>query len=204
MSDLQCAATLLVARHGEATYDDPSVATNDGGWLTTLGRRQAVDLAESLADKRIAGIWCSDLARAVQTAEIASARLGDLPVRVRTGLREASVGDFAGEPDADAVFDRVYLPWLDGDMGSHAPGGESGVEVLRRVTAELESAADQYRGETILIVSHSGAIGLTLPALARNVPHDFARDKTVTNGGVCEIVVDDDGWLLRTWNGGPV
>src|SRR6187401_2569940 len=102
MPDLFCPATLVVARHGQATYDVIGIASDDGGWLTDLGRRQAADLAEDLADRRVAAIWCSDMSRAVQTAEIVAAAL-NVPVRVRRDLREASVGGFAGQPDGDAL-----------------------------------------------------------------------------------------------------
>src|SRR4051794_537580 len=109
MSDLFCAATVIVARHGEAEYERPGVASDAGGSLTQLGRDQARRLGESLRDKRIAAVWCSDMARAVQTAEIAAGVLG-VPVRVRAGLREFAVGRLAGHPISD--LDVVYKQWV--------------------------------------------------------------------------------------------
>jgi broad specificity phosphatase PhoE len=204
MPDLFCPATLIVARHGEATYDVIGVASNDGGWLTDLGRRQAAELAERLADRRVAAIWCSDMSRAVQTAEIAAAVL-KVPVRVRGDLREASVGDLDGQPEVSGgLFEPVFQRWLDGDLAASAPNAETGEDVVRRVSAELESAADQFRGETVLVVSHGGAIGVTLPRLAGNVPADYARGRALGNCATCEVSADADGWLLRTWGGESV
>jgi len=203
MSDLFCPATLVVARHGSATYDAVGVASDDGGWLTEVGRRQAADLAAGLTDRRVAAIWCSDMSRAVQTAEIAASVLR-VPVRVRSGLREASVGDLAGRSDGLGLFDSVFLRWLDGDLDASAPSAETGGDVVARMRTELESAADQFRGETVLIVSHGGAIGITLPRLASNVPADYARGRVVDNCATCELSVDADGWVLRTWAGAPV
>ena len=37
MSDLQCAARVFVARHGEAVYES-ELLSDAGGWLTPLGR----------------------------------------------------------------------------------------------------------------------------------------------------------------------
>jgi broad specificity phosphatase PhoE len=202
VTDLQCPATLIVVRHAEATYDNLGIASDDGGWLTDLGRQQAAELARQLGDRRVAAIWCSDMSRAVQTAEIVSAALGGLPVRVRRGLREASVGGLAGQPVE--VFDSFYFPWLDGQLDKGAPAGETGEEVLRRMTAELQAAADLFRGETVLIVSHGGAISLTLPRLAHNVPFDYARNRPLPNCGRCELDVDGDGWTLCTWASQPV
>ena len=52
-------------------------------------------LADSMAGERIARVWTSDMARAVQTGEIVAGRLG-VDVVVRKGLREFGVGDAAG------------------------------------------------------------------------------------------------------------
>ena len=40
--------------------------------------------------------------------------------------------------------------------------------------SELESAADEHRGETVLVISHGGAISVALPRLCTNVPADYA------------------------------
>ncbi len=43
MSDLFCAATVIVARHGDAEYDT-DLASDDGGSLTLRGRDQCRQL----------------------------------------------------------------------------------------------------------------------------------------------------------------
>jgi probable phosphoglycerate mutase len=174
MSDLQCAATIVLARHGEAEYD-VDAWPDAGGSLTVLGRSQARSLGESLRDRRIATVWSSDLARAVQTAEIVAGILG-LDVRVRTPLREFGVG----RPD------------------------ESADELVARVSGELEALADLSRGETALVISHGGAIEYTVPRLAANVGPDFADGAPLGNGATCELRADADGWVLRSWQGVPI
>ena len=198
MSDLFCAATLIVARHAEAEYES-DLASDDGGSLTLVGREQSRELADSLRDRRVAAIWCSDMARAVQTAEIVAARL-DVPVRVRRGLREFSVGELAGKPYSTDLFATVSSAWSSGDLSDGCPGAETGSDVVRRMRTELESLADQHRGETVLVVSHGSAMSLTLPRLASNVRADFAVGKPIDNTGKCELAVDADGWVLRSWN----
>jgi probable phosphoglycerate mutase len=54
VSDLQCPARILVARHGEAMYADPDMLSDEGGWLTDLGKEQAADLGERLRGERVA------------------------------------------------------------------------------------------------------------------------------------------------------
>ena len=204
MSDLFCPATLIVARHGEATYDEPDVTSNDGGWLTPLGRRQAAALATDLADRRVAAIWCSDMSRAVQTAEIAAAVL-DVPVRVRAGLREASWGSFLGQPDVDALFDDLFLRWLDGDLRCRPAGGRVG----RR-----HRAADDRRARVDgrPVPRRDGPGGQPwrgdqpdrAETCAERRRSDFARGRLPTNCGTCEVTADADGWLLHSWGGEPV
>lgn len=195
---LHCPATLIVARHGEAAYDTTDVVSNDGGWLTETGRGQAATLAESLRDRRIAAVWCSDMSRSVQTAEIAAAILG-VPVKVRADLREVGVGSLARVPGSMPQFDEQFLRWLDGEIHEAMPEGESAADIVRRVSAELESAADQFRGETLLVICHGGAMSLTLPTIARNVPANYALGRPLANCATCELTADEDGWLLHTW-----
>ena len=165
MSDLQCAATLLIVRHGE-TLEDP------GGGLTASGREQARALGRSLRDRRVSIIYSSPMAGAVQTAEIIAAELGVM-VRVRDELRELS-------------------------------GGESGKEILERMRGELEAAADLHRGETVLFVSHGGAICVAVPQLALNIPGDYPEGHALDHCALVEVAVDADGWLVRSWADEPI
>src|ERR1700750_1807227 len=96
VSDLHCPATLVVARHAKAAFVE-SWFSDEGGSLTSQGRVQAAELADSLRGRRIAAVWCSDASRAVQTAEIAAARLGGIPVTARKSLREVFIGDLLGQ-----------------------------------------------------------------------------------------------------------
>ena len=94
MSSLHCPARVYLARHGEATYETGAVSDGDGQ-LTPEGRAQARRLGETLRGERIARVWTSPLARAVQTAEIAAGVLG-VGVVVRQGLREYGASAYVG------------------------------------------------------------------------------------------------------------
>ena len=52
----------------------------------------------------------------------------------------------------------VYAAWLEGDLDG-AMFGETGHEVVGRLRSVVEDAADRFRGETVLLVSHGGIIG---------------------------------------------
>jgi probable phosphoglycerate mutase len=195
MSDLQCAARIILARHGEAEYEDEYLADR-GGSLTPLGRAQARQLGQRLAGERVARVVTSALSRAVQTAELAAAELG-VEVVVREGLHEFLVGDHAGALAESFPFDPVFERWTSGDLGARIPGGESGTEVAQRVIAVLEDLADTFRGETVLVVSHGGAIFTALQVLAP----DPDRPIDLPNCAAYVLEGDSDGWrVTRGWS----
>lgn len=197
MADLQCPARVLVARHGEAAYES-ELLSDAGGWLTPLGRAQARELAESLRGERVARIWTSDMARAVQTGEIVAGVLG-VDVVVRRGLREFGVGDAAGTTGVPDPFAATFAAWLDGDLTARIPGGESGDEVVARYRAVLDEVADSHRGEAVLVVSHGGVMCLALSVLAANLSVSHSRDLPMPNCGVVAMEADADGWVARSW-----
>ena len=202
MSDLQCAARVFVARHGEAVYES-DLLSDAGGWLSPLGREQARALAERVAPERISRVWTSDMARAVQTGEIVAAALG-VDVVVRKGLREFGVGDAAGTTGDPDPFAETFAAWLDGDLAARIPGGESGEDVVERYTAVLDEIADAHRGESVLVVSHGGVMCMALSAVARNLALSHSRDLPMPNCGVVALEGDADGWVARSWADRPV
>jgi probable phosphoglycerate mutase len=76
---------------------------------------------------------------------------------------------------------------------------ESGREVVDRMAAVLEEAADAHRGETVLVVSHGGAICTAVPHLALNLAPRFPHGRPLPNCGVVELEADADGWVARRW-----
>ncbi len=202
MSDLQCAARVFVARHGEAVYES-DLLSDAGGWLSPLGRDQAQALAERVAPERIARVWTSDMARAVQTGEIVAAALG-ADVVVRTGLREFGVGDAAGTTGDPDPFAETFAAWLGGDLTARIPGGESGEDVVERYTAVLDEIADAHRGESVLVVSHGGVMCMALSAVARNLALSHSRDLPMPHCGVVALEGDVDGWVARSWADRPL
>jgi broad specificity phosphatase PhoE len=192
VSDVHCPARFVVARHGQTEYETPEMNAA-GGSLTALGRQQARELGERLRGERVAAVVSSELSRAVQTAEIAAGVLG-LPVRVREGLHEFPAGDYLGRPFDVEFFDPMFTAWLAGDLTPGVPGGETGRQTADRVLAVLDDLADQYRGETVLVVSHGGVILALWGAIAPGSPLAPADPEDVPNGASYVFERDADGW----------
>jgi broad specificity phosphatase PhoE len=190
MTDLQCPARVFLARHGQTEYESP-VMVSQGGSLTTVGRAQARELGEKLRGERIAHVDCSSIARAVQTAELAAGVLG-VEVTVREGLGEFAVGDAHGLPAGQGIFVEEMEQWVAGDVDVKYPGSESAREVAARVVPVLDAIADQHRGETVLVVSHGGAI------VASQAVLDYVPGRTwdFPNCGYIELEGDSSGWTV--------
>ena len=201
MSDLQCPARILVARHGEAMYDAPELLSNDGGWLTDLGREQAAELGERLRAERVAAVYTSGLNRAQQTGAVVGELLGVTAAPVE-GVQEFSVGTLAGTPAMGPAAREVFVAWVTGDLDRRWPGAETGTEVVARFVGAVEGLADRHRGETVLVVSHGGVMTLAIPNTAVNTRPELAFDALIPNCGVAEVEVDSDGWrLVGPWPG---
>lgn len=196
MTMLHCPATVLLARHGEAAYE-ATTWSDAGGSLTRAGRSQAKALADRLHGRRVAHVYSSTMARAVQTAEIAAAKL-DVDVTTRIGLQEFSVGSFLEvERDTDP-FVPTFGRWLDGDLSARVDGGESGDEVLARACSVLEEIADTHPGETVLVVAHGGILSLVVRNLLTF--ESGVQPRVFANCSFAETELRGDGWRLTGWS----
>ncbi len=184
---------ILLARHGE-TDDNVPPLRFQGQRDTPLndnGRAQARELAERVAahDVPVASLWCSDLSRARETAEIVGARIGLTP-RLDPRLREGWRGEWEG-----FLFDEIaasdperYAAWRDPDaeVGFRFPGGESLAEQQARVLEALGEIAAATAGPA-LVVCHGGSIRTVL---CRDDPRGLAAFHTFEVPNVALVPVE--------------
>lgn len=201
MSDLHCAATLLVARHADADHPHARVLPGGGGRLTDSGRAQVLELAASLRSRNVAAVCTSRLQGAVEAGALAAEALG-VGSRVVDGLEELSAGALLGREDDDPELRGVLEAWRAGHLGALLPGGESGLEVLDRYRGAIEEIADLHRGETVLVFSHGGVMTFALPRMGRIVRSDLAQQVHLPSCAVAEVLVDADDVTVVSWPGG--
>jgi 2,3-bisphosphoglycerate-dependent phosphoglycerate mutase len=117
------------------------------GQLSALGRDQARELGQRRENDGIAAVFCSDLARAVQTAELAFGQSA-IPVLHDWRLRECDYGRRNGMPAAELhgrrheYLDRAY------------PGGESWRQATGRVNRFLTDLPPGWTGQRVLVIGH--------------------------------------------------
>jgi broad specificity phosphatase PhoE len=195
---------LLLIRHAETTANAQRLLDTAplGTDLTDLGRTQAEELIESLAEVPLDAIYVSDLVRTHQTAAPLAAARGLAPV-VRPGVREIQAGEYEmATGDSWGPYLEVLYRWADGEPDARIPGGESGSEVLARYDAVVAEAAQHA---SAAIISHGAVIRAWTGARAANVDRAFVADTRLHNTAVIVLEGDpESGWRVDTWANEPV
>lgn len=139
----------------EIIYETHSITTDneDGfatGWLpgklSESGRESAKKLGQRRRADGLAVVFSSDLARAVETAEVAFAGSG-IPLRQDKRLRECNYGVLNGAPVGELDRSRhIREPF---------PGGQSYQDVVEQTRDFLTEVARDWDGQKILLIAHS-------------------------------------------------
>ena len=140
---------IVFETHSTTTDNERWVAS---GWLdgqlSPLGRRQAKELGERREDDELVAIFCSDLGRAVETAQIAFGARG-LPIFKDWRLRECNYGMLNGTAVARLEIERtkhVLDPYS---------GGESYLDVVARARSFLHDLPPRYPEKRVVVIGHS-------------------------------------------------
>jgi serine/threonine-protein phosphatase PGAM5 len=169
--------SIYLIRHGEYDWDhDP----NPQKGLTPRGVQQAELTAERLRSTHVGAVYSSDLARAVQTAEIIGRCHDGVPHHQRPNLRECLLPSL--------TFNQVPR--------EHIQDGKA--QAAEAFSEYLDSA---LAGEpNVIIVSHGNLIRYLAARVVRSSHDGWLRMRTF-NCGITEIAVEADGrlWLV-TYN----
>ncbi len=119
--------TYYLARHGQTLWNTLGQTQGHGNSpLTDLGKQQAKDLAEALKAYPIDVIYCSDLGRAVETAEIIANEL-KLQLHPTESLREMGFGIWEGMPlkEIEKTYPESFAMWRNEPDKVKIEGGET-------------------------------------------------------------------------------
>jgi len=140
---------IIFETHSITVDNEAGIAT---GWLpgrlSAAGREAAQHLGERRQNDSIAAVFVSDLARAVETAEIALAG-SSIPIIQDARLRECNYGEWNGTSVARLAAERsrhIDEPW---------PGGQSYREVVEQTRDFLRDLIAGWDGQKVLLIAHS-------------------------------------------------
>lgn len=144
--------------HGTTTDNEKNLCT---GWapgeLSELGIQQAKDLGKKVADKKFDAFFCSDLKRAVDSANLGFKDKYEIIQDKR--LRECNYGDLA-QADEKNVDYKKYID-------TPFPNGESLKDVEKRIKDFLNFLKENYNNKHVVIMAHK-APQLALEVLLNN------------------------------------
>jgi broad specificity phosphatase PhoE len=156
--------TLWLVRHGQTDWNlqgryqghaDPP--------LNEVGLEEAARAAQELTKLKLDALFCSDLLRAVQTAEQIAAATG-LPCFVDPRLREVNLGGWEGmlSTDIKQNFPAEIEARRRDPVGYRPPGGETLGEVAGRIFQAVDEIAMLYPGGQVAVVSHGLALAVLI------------------------------------------
>ncbi|WP_003541333.1 alpha-ribazole phosphatase [Desulfotomaculum nigrificans] len=151
---------ICLVRHGETVWNsNGKFQGHTDVPLSDVGREQARALALRLSQEKIDAFYSSDLARARETAEIL-ANPHNKSVGCLSDLREINFGQWEGLTikEISERFGEIISKWWNDPLSTQIPSGEKLQDVVIRCNKALNEIVTKHAGETVVIVTHGGAI----------------------------------------------
>jgi broad specificity phosphatase PhoE len=193
--------TIIAVRHGETEWNKEG---KQQGYLnsnlTELGIHQAQEIANGLSKFSIDEFYCSDLGRAIQTAEIISQNIGKKFVP-DARLREQNLGILQGltRIEFKIRFPEEYSHFVSNDPDYRIPGGESIRDRFSRCITCVEDISKTQSGKSILIVTHGGVL-MSFIHKALCIPLTQKRTFSLLNGSINVFSITETmEWRLDVW-----
>jgi broad specificity phosphatase PhoE len=185
---------LIIIRHGHTSLNMPGRDERLRGWLDVPLDQQGLDEAVETAGYvsatyAVDAIYCSDLRRARQTAEVLR-RQTKAPVTATSDLRPWNLGSFCGERVREIL---PFLNLLNQHPDLAAPSGESFYQFYGRYSHRLKDllALADASPNSIAVVTHVRNLLAT-----SSVINGSDKDKVPVKGGPhtgAVVVVEKDG-----------
>lgn len=166
--------------HGTTTDNEKGLATGwEQGELSELGVEQAKQLPSLIKEDNFDAVFCSDLKRAIDSAQLAFG--GKYTIIQDKRLREINYGDLTlGKEFKDDLPNYINSPF---------PHGESYTDVGKRMKEFIQFLKQNYQGKHIAIVAHQA------PQLALDV---------ILSGKTWEKAMAEDWRKRKAWQPGWV
>jgi len=140
--------TIIFESHG-TTYDNENHIAS-GHYdvdLSEVGKKQAKELGERYQSQNFDAIFCSDLRRSYETAEIAFTGRGFKIIK-DSRLRECNYGDMTRHPSEEVDAEKLKR------ISTPFPNGESYEQTAERMEIFLEDLLKNYEGKKVMIIGH--------------------------------------------------
>ncbi|MGB3071230.1 MAG: histidine phosphatase family protein [Ottowia sp.] len=193
---------IIAVRHGETAWNvGQRIQGHLDIELNETGRNQARLLAKALAGREtFDAIYCSDLARARETAQIVADAL-HMEVIPTPALRERSFGEYQGMtfPHITETWPEQGERWRKRDPDWAPPGGgESLRQLQERLVQTVNELAARHMGQHIALFTHGGVLDM-LYRIAAGMGLQDARTWQLGNAAVNRLLWTPEGLSLVGW-----
>ncbi|MBU1016875.1 MAG: histidine phosphatase family protein [Patescibacteria group bacterium] len=156
--------------HGTTTDNEKEISS---GWcdveLSALGVRQSITLRDQIKDKRFDIVFCSDLKRAVDSANLTFKDFVKIIPDKR--LRECNYGKY------NARLLEIVEPMQKKCITERFPEGESYEDVKNRIADFLEFLKQNFDEKNVAIVAHKAPqLALDVLIKGKTWKESFAED----------------------------
>ncbi len=161
--------SLFLIRHGrtglEGRYKGQIDVPLTPGGVKDM-EASAIALEKMLKGKKLNALYTSDLARAVQSAEVIASILGVKRVTRMELLRERAFGQWEGMrfDEIEKEYPGEFARWVDDPFTNNPVGGETSSMVKKRALRALDEIMGpgvkngNREGQVAAIVSHNGIL----------------------------------------------
>lgn len=184
---------LILVRHGETVWNqERRYQGQRDSPLSPLGKEQAEKTGKFLANQEIKAIYCSDLKRALSTAQAIGAYHRLVPI-VQPRLREMAFGVWEGLTREEILgrYPAIFKERCQNYLKTRIPGGELPGEVVKRMQQTLWELGPKHSNETAVLVAHGGALRLMLASLLQ-MPLENAHRLHLDNGSISRLLYKED------------
>jgi len=195
---------ITAVRHGETDWNlDTRIQGQLDIDLNPHGHWQARRIGAALADSGLTHIYSSDLARARNTAHAIAAHTGiaKRAVALDQGLRERAFGVFEGLTHAEiaTLWPQDALRWQQRVPDWAPRGGESALQLHRRVADTVAHIAARHPGEHIALVAHGGVLDM-MYRIATGQAVNAVRTWSLGNCTINRLLWTPQGLMLVGWS----
>jgi probable phosphoglycerate mutase len=166
-----------------------------------VGRSQARLLALRLQSVEVEALYSSPLGRALETARLIGQAIGREAV-VDRRLAELNYGAWEGR-----TFDEVkradpaaYRDW-DADPASLAPpDGETGLQLIERVTPFLDEMSQRYQRGNVVVACHKTVCRLVACHIMGVPPREYRKRIPMENAALNVFANTEGKWRVEVLN----
>ena len=151
-------AKIYLVRHGETAWNKEGLFQGQTNIdLNETGIKQAEKLHDHLNGDKWDAVYCSDLKRAMTTAQIITSR-HNVELTPCTELREMNFGQLEGKNITECFANPVISKWWENRDPDYAPPGGESIRQLAERSCQFMQRINLYSEENIMIVAHGGTI----------------------------------------------